>query len=105
MEKVTGLSDKTINKLQKYYGKAIRRNVNRNSKTEREINSAFKSMQDAIFAVLYHCVMMPGAKKRYKFCPKSEESWCKYWRTKRLIKTYTILSSFPELSFTFIHLV
>ena len=77
------LSDKTIDKLQEYYSKAIRRNVNQNVKTEREINSAIKNMQDAIFAILYHCVMMPDPKKRHQFCPKTEESWCKYWRTKK----------------------
>ena len=47
------LSDKTIDKLEDYYGKEIRRNVNRNAKTEREINSGIKSTQDATFPVLY----------------------------------------------------
>ena len=55
------LSDKTIDKLQEYYGKAIRRNVSRNAKSEQEINSAIISMQVAIFAVLYHGVMLPGS--------------------------------------------
>ena len=38
------LSDKTIDKLQEYYGKAVRCNVSRNAKSEQEINSAIKSM-------------------------------------------------------------
>ena len=75
------LSDKTIDKLQEYYDKAIRRNISRNVRTERQINSAIENMQEAIFAVLYHCVMMPNPKKRHKFCPKNDKSWCKYWTT------------------------
>ena len=77
------LSDKTIDKLQEYYGKAIRRNVSQNAKSEEEINSAINNMQDAIFAVLYHCVMLPNTKVRHKFCPKKEDSWCKYARTNK----------------------
>ena len=77
------LSDKTIDKLQEYYGKAIRCNVSRNAKSEQEINSALKSMQDAIFAVLYHSVMLPDTKKRHKICPKHADSWCQYVRTKK----------------------
>jgi hypothetical protein len=40
-------------------------------------------MQDAIFAVLYHGVMLPDTKKRHKFCPKHADLWCHYVRTKK----------------------
>jgi hypothetical protein len=40
-------------------------------------------MQDAIFAVLYHSMMLPDTRKRYKFCPKHADSWCQYVRTKK----------------------
>jgi hypothetical protein len=94
------LSDKTIDKLQEYYGKAIRCNVSRNAKSEQEINSALKSMQDAIFAVLYHSVMLPDTKKRHKICPKHADSWCQYVRTKKEVDPkvhYTLI----QFSWTF----
>lgn len=53
------LSDKTIDKLQEYYGKASQRNVNWNAKSTKKINCAIKNMQTAVFAVIYHCVRLP----------------------------------------------
>lgn len=79
------LSDKTIDKLQEYYGKAIRRNVTRNAKSAIEINKAIRNMETAILAVLYHCVLLKDSKKRHKYCPKHEDSWCQYARTKKEI--------------------
>ena len=84
------LSDKTIDKLQEYYGKAIRRNVSQNAKSEEEINSAIKNMQDAIFAVLYHCVMLPNTKVRHKFALRKKIPGASMQeQTKRLIQKYT----------------
>lgn len=77
------LSDKSIDKLQEYYGKAIRGNVNRNAKSNKEIDESITKMQHAILAVLHHTVMLPDPKQRHKFCPKEEDSWCEYIRTKK----------------------
>ena len=73
------LSDKTIDKLQQYYGKAIRRNVTRNAKSVIEINKAIKNME----TLSLHFV--EGLKKRHKYCPKHEDSRCQYARTKKEI--------------------
>lgn len=83
------LSDKTIDKLQEYYGKAIRRNITKNAKSVSEINKAVKDMQNAIYAVLYHCTLLSDSEKRHKFCPKQTDSWCQYARTKKEVESKT----------------
>ena len=75
------LSDKTIDKLQEYYGKAIRGTVNRNAVSTSVINESAKTMMTAIWTGLYHCTIQPDAKQTHKFCPEGEGSWCKYKRT------------------------
>ena len=58
------LSRPTIDKLQKYYGNAIRRRVDK-AKTKREVDNAVKKMQWAVKAVLYHSVKIDDEKKRH----------------------------------------
>jgi hypothetical protein len=61
------LSDKTIDKLQEYYGKANKVEISQKAKSEKSI----KNMQNTIFAVLHHSVMLAEAKKRdISFAPK-----------------------------------
>lgn len=71
-----------IDKLQKYYGNAIRRCVDKKAKSKREIDNAVKKMQIAIKAVLYHSVKLPDEKKRHQYCDNGESSWCAYQRGK-----------------------
>ena len=59
------LTRPTIDKLQKYYGNAIRRCVDGKAKTNQEVENAVKKMQSAIKAVLYHSVKIANEKKRY----------------------------------------
>lgn len=62
------LTDKFIDKLQNYYGIAIRSNIGN-----------LKSMQSAVIAVLFHCCS--GSKKpMHGQCPEGPDSWCKYKR-------------------------
>ena len=88
------LSDKNINLLQNYYGMAIRQNT----------DNIYK-MKMAIGATLYHCTNMKeegmtdleAEEKQHQFCPKSEDSWCK-WQADKItgLKTYKSKVSLPK---------
>lgn len=75
------LTEGVIDRLQKYYGNAIRKNVDPEAKTTAEIDAAVKKMRDGINAVLHHSVATPNAVERHKFCPNGDDSWCKFKRT------------------------
>ena len=62
------LTHKFINRLQNYYGIAIRSNAN---KTVNE-------MRKAIGAVLFHCSEAGDLASRHQYCLRSADSWCKY---------------------------
>lgn len=53
------LTKTTIEKLKKYYGKAIRNNVTRDISCAEERDIAVKNMQQEIKAGLYHCTKLP----------------------------------------------
>ena len=93
------LSVKTIDKLQEYYGKAIRGTVNRDAVSASAINESVKKMMKGIWAVLYHCTIIPNSKDRHKFCPEGETSWCSYKRTGKEVedKTHYLDHVFLEL--------
>ena len=67
-KKMLRLTDKDINKLQNYFGIAIR---DSNAKTVYELKKA-------IAAVLYHCSDAETIGKRHQFYPTIETTWCKY---------------------------
>ena len=48
------LTRSAIDKLQGYYGKAIRRNINKNAKTKTEVDAGVTNMQTAIKALLFY---------------------------------------------------
>ncbi len=75
------LTEPAIDRIQKYYGNAIRKSVNPNATTKEEIDSAVTTMRTAIKAVLHHSVATPNPQERHKFCPDGPESWCRYKRT------------------------
>ena len=58
------LNKKWENKLQNYYGLAIRQNT-----------TDLSAMRRAVEAVLYHCSEATSSKARHMFCNESE--WCK----------------------------
>ena len=66
------LTDKIINKLQNYFGIAIRQ-----SKGE-----TVHELKKAIGAVLFHCSEASNLDARYQMCPRSRESWCKFQANK-----------------------
>lgn len=75
------LTEGCIDRIQKYYGNAIRKNIDRECRTTAEIDGAVCKMKKSINAVLHHSVATPDATERHKFCPEGENSWCKYKRT------------------------
>ena len=72
------LTDKAMDKLQTYYGNAIRANVKPGKLSADEQNSQIAVMQKAIMAVLYHTCELTEEKERHKYCPEGKESWCSY---------------------------
>jgi hypothetical protein len=67
------LTDKVIDKMQNYYGKAIRGN-----------KGNLEGMKASIKAIQHHMVKngkLP-LKEQHQYCPKSADTWCKYWKDK-----------------------
>jgi hypothetical protein len=62
------LTDKSINKLQNYYGIAVRKST----------GSTVYQMKKAIGAVLFHCSDALNLESRHYMCPRTIDSWCKY---------------------------
>ena len=58
------LTDKMIDRLQNYYGIAIRSNANN-----------LEGMKKAILAALFHCVSSKNG-EYHNYCPDGKESWC-----------------------------
>lgn len=83
------LTDFVINKLTKYYGTAVRR----------QINGTVSEMRKEIMASLFHC-SSSDAFPRHFFCPKSEDSWCFYERA--VAKNEPVVSH-KEIKVTFEH--
>ena len=65
------LTMKAINKLQNYYGMAIRQNT-----------SSVYLMKKSVAAVLFHCSQHKSLDDQHKFCPRTPDSWCKYQQDK-----------------------
>ena len=69
------LTKSAIEKLQKYYGNAIRNHVIKGPITPEQRKVAVSEMKKEIKAGLYHsCKLL--AKERHQFCP--ENSWCAF---------------------------
>ena len=74
------LTRPVIDRLQKYYGNAIRSSVDREAKSKEEIQQAVEKMQRSIKAVLYHSIKLEDDRERHQFCPSN--SWCAYKNNK-----------------------
>ena len=76
------LNDKTINTLQNYYGMAIRQN---------------NEMKKSVAAVVHHCSEAKSMDERHQFCPRKNDSWCKYQADKITGgNIYKVKFSIPE---------
>ena len=80
------LTDAEIDRLQKYYGLAIRRNAGEKGDV--------KSMQQAVWATYFH-KCSTDQKPIHNFCPKGPESWCRFQRAAATGSTYTHKNALP----------
>ena len=60
------LTDRMIDRLQNYYGIAIRSNV-----------GDLEAMKKAILAALFHCASS-ALNEYHTYCPQGAESWCRF---------------------------
>ena len=63
------LTDKVMNKMQCYFGMAIRSNT-----------SSLFLMKKGVGAVLFHCSTADSSATRHMYCPRDENTWCRYWK-------------------------
>ena len=83
------LTDKVIDRMQNYYGKAIRNN-----------SGDLEGMKESIKAVECHMIVdetLP-LEKQHQHCPKGEDTWCKFWIDKlQGTDTYDDNKRLPEV--------
>ena len=92
------LTDKAMDKLQTYYGKAIRANVKPEKLSAQEQEDQISIMQQAIIAVLYHSCELDNDQEQCKFCPSGPDSWCSFKREAKIQrKNYHLDAVFLEL--------
>ena len=72
------LTDKIINKMQNYYGMGIRQNSIQ--QWDNDHGTALYMMKKAVLAMLFNCSEI---EKRHQFCPRTQDSWCKFWTEKK----------------------
>ncbi|XP_046680753.1 uncharacterized protein LOC124367720 [Homalodisca vitripennis] len=77
------LTDKKIDQIQSYYGKAIRE------------NKTVQDMRQAIWAIYCH-TGSSDEKPEHRLCPQGEKSWCKYNKAKAEGKMYEHKNNLPE---------
>ena len=65
------LTDSMIDKMQNYYGIAIRSN-----------KGSLEKMKGNILATLFHCASTDKRPFHSAYCPAGEDSWCGYQRDK-----------------------
>ena len=68
------LTDSLIDKMQNYYGIAIRANVGN-----------LKEMKNAVLASFFHCASS-DARPLHNYCPVGPDSWCRYQQGKQSYK-------------------
>ncbi|GFX82523.1 uncharacterized protein TNCV_2166711 [Trichonephila clavipes] len=77
------LTEAEIDRLQAYYGLAIRRNL-----------SSVKDMQQAILAIILH-KLSTDEKPQHEFCPSDTDTWCKFKKAELLGETYHHKNTLP----------
>ena len=67
------LTDKVVDKMQNYYGKAIRGN-----------KGDLEGMKKSINAIQHHMIKSDkkSLEEQHQYCPQSGDTWCKYWKDK-----------------------
>ena len=79
------LTDAVCDSMQNFYGEAIRNN-----------QGDLKGMVNDIWAIPHHMVVDPNTplNEQHRFCPKHENTWCKYWSKN---KEYDQTNRLPEV--------
>jgi hypothetical protein len=82
------LTDKVIDRMQNFYGKAIREN-----------KGDLEGMQTSIKAIHNHMIKSNASlDQQHQYCPKSGDTWCKYWKDKTNdTSTYNEDNRLPDL--------
>ena len=74
------LTESVTNSMQNYYGLAIRNN-----------KGNLQGMKNSIWAIYYHMISPEDeetpVEEQHRFCPKDENTWCKFWFDKLHNKT------------------
>ena len=67
------LTDKRIDRIQNYYGNAIRDNCGN-----------LQGMKNSIRAIQYHMIKNEdmSLEEQHRYCPKGKDTWCKLWADK-----------------------
>ncbi|XP_068700909.1 uncharacterized protein [Montipora foliosa] len=71
------LTDNVIDKMQKYYGRAIRENTGN-----------LEKMKNSVWAIYHHMIKndLCSLEEQHKLCPKDQDTWCKFWKDKAAYK-------------------
>ena len=79
------LTDNIIDKMQNYYGQAIREN-----------KGNLEGMKKSIKAIQHHIIRNGSIplEKQHQFCPKDKETWCTFWIDS---STYDESNRLPEV--------
>ena len=88
------LTDQLVNKLQNYFGLALRSNLN-----------DIEKMHRAVLAILYHRASS-DSKPMHQYCPEGAGSWCGWRRDKRNYRHHNVLPAavFQEIRPIFLRL-
>ena len=91
------LKDVVCDKMQNYFGEAIKNNV-----------GDVEGMRNAIWAIYYHMIKddSKSLEEQHKYCPKTQNSWCLYHSNREIYTENTRLPSvfLTELKNIFEHL-
>lgn len=65
------LTDNFVDRMQKYYGRAIRENA-----------GDLHQMKNSVWAIYHHMIKDDSCslEEQHKLCPKGEGTWCKFWK-------------------------
>lgn len=73
------LTKRTIDKMQNYFGMAIRQNTLTSWNGDKA--KALYAMKKCVLAVLFHCTQDDDDEQRHRFCPRGQDTWCNYWKS------------------------
>ncbi|XP_065062199.1 LOW QUALITY PROTEIN: uncharacterized protein LOC135689025 [Rhopilema esculentum] len=82
------LTDLVIDKIQGYYGKAIRSNKNN-----------LEGMHRAVWAIFCHTIANSNEslEQQHRYCPQASDTWCKFVKIKFITKSYSEEGRLPEV--------